>query len=200
MFLYHYYDASMKPFQNLSDIPIDEAKKILMDIALKKPNTQCAKRADEYMELRHHYEDILRCEFIKKGGNIQREAPHYMVVEHSPWLASWFENSAFIKINIEEFDKSTISFTYGDSHPTFSPKVNDGKEYRKKLYAYDEILEIIAKYGYPQDWNNDGKYGPERYIEAHIWSDDVISDFTNRALNSKTGYDIIRTINQNCGR
>ena len=200
MFLYHYYDASMKPFQNLSDIPIDEAKKILMDIALKKPNTQCAKRADEYMELRHHYEDILRCEFIKKGGNIQREAPHYMVVEHSPWLASWFENSAFIKISIEEFDKSTISFTYGDSHPTFSPKVNDGKEYRKKLYTCDEILEIIAKYGYPQDWNNDGKYGPERYIEAHIWSDDVISDFTNRALNSKTGYDIIRTINQNCGR
>lgn len=26
----------MKPFQNLSDIPIDKAKKILMDIALKK--------------------------------------------------------------------------------------------------------------------------------------------------------------------
>ena len=80
------------------------------------------------MELRHYYEDILRCEFMKKGGNIQREIPHYMVVEHSPWLASWFENSAFIKISIEEFDKSTISFTYGDSHPTFSSRVNDGKE------------------------------------------------------------------------
>lgn len=177
MFLYHYYDASMKPFQNLSDIPIDEAKKILMDIATKKPNTQCAKRADEYMELRHYYENILRCEFIKKGGNIQKEIPHYMIVEESMWLASWFENSAFIKISIEEFDKSTISFTYGDSHPTFSSKVNDGKEYRKKLYTYDEILDIIAKYGYPQDWNNNGKYGPERYIEAHIWSDDVIGKY-----------------------
>lgn len=177
MFLYHYYDASMKPFQNLSDIPIDEAKKILMDIATKKPNTQCAKRADEYMELRHYYENILKCEFIKKGGNIQREIPHYMIVGESMWLASWFENSAFIKISIEEFDKSTISFTYGDSHPTFSSKVNDGKEYRKKLYTYDEILDIIAKYGYPQDWNNNGKYGPERYIEAHIWSDDVIGKY-----------------------
>lgn len=39
IFLYHYYDASMKSFQNLLDIPIDEAKKILMDIATKKPNT-----------------------------------------------------------------------------------------------------------------------------------------------------------------
>lgn len=177
MILYHYYDASMKPFQNLSDIPIDKAKKILMDIALKKPNTQCAKRADEYMELRHYYEGILKCEFIKKGGNIQREVPHYMVVEQSPWLASWFENCAFIKISIEEFDKSTVSFTYGDSHPTFSSKVNDGKEYRNKLYTYDEILGIIAKYGYPQDWNDNGEYGPERYIEAHIWSDDVIGKY-----------------------
>ncbi len=99
------------------------------------------------MELRHHYEDILRCEFMKKGGNIQRQSPHYMVVEHSPWLASWFEHSTFIKINIDKFDKSTISFTYGDSHPTFSPKVNDGK------------------------------YGPERYIEAHVWGDSVIKRY-----------------------
>ena len=45
---------------------------------------------------------------MKKGGNIQRQSPHYMVVEHSPWLASWFENSVFIKIDIDKFDKSTI--------------------------------------------------------------------------------------------
>lgn len=85
------------------------------------------------MFLYHYYENILRHEFIKKGGNVDREVPHYMVVGQSLWLASWFENSAFIKINIEEFDKSTISFTYGDSHPTFSEKVNDGKEYRKNF-------------------------------------------------------------------
>lgn len=45
------------------------------------------------------------------------------------------------------------------------------------LYHYDEILEIIKKYGLPQDWNNDGKYDPERYVEAHIWSDDVIEKY-----------------------
>ena len=78
-------------------------------------------------------EDIIRSEFIKKGGNIQRKSPHYMTVEHSLRLASWFEHSAFIKIDINEFDTNTVSFTYGDSHPTFSPKVNDGKEYRKNF-------------------------------------------------------------------
>ena len=29
----------------------------------------------------------------------------------------------------------------------------------------------------PQEWNDDGKYGPERYIEAHIWSDKVIQKY-----------------------
>jgi hypothetical protein len=42
---------------------------------------------------------------------------------------------------------------------------------------YDEILEIINKYGLPQDWNNDGQFGPERYIEVQIWSDNPISNY-----------------------
>ena len=78
---------------------------------------------------------------------------------------------------------NTISFTYGDSQPTFSDRVNDGKEYRKKLYTYDEILEIIEKYGFPKEWNEDGQHGPERYIEAHIWSDDVINEYTGKSID-----------------
>ena len=175
--LYHYYDKSIGPFRNLSDISIDEANIVLNKISVTKPNVQCAKRQTDYMQARLYYENILRNEFIKKGGLVERKAPHYMVVEHSPWLNTWYDNSSFIKIPIEEFDLRTVSFTYRDSHPTFSGKINDGKEYRKKLYSYHEILEIIKKYGLPQDWNNDGKYGPERYIEAHIWSDEVISKY-----------------------
>ena len=41
------------------------------------------------------------------------------------------EEAAFIKIDIDEFDKNTIYFTY------------------------DEIPEIIEKYGYPQEWNHE---------------------------------------------
>lgn len=177
MYLYHYYDKSVGPFRNLSDVSVEEAKAIMQNIKETKPDTVGAKRSPEYIELRRHYEDILRMEFLKKGGNISRTAPHYMVVEHSPWLSTWFENPTFIKIPIEEFDLTTVSFTYGDSHPTFSPRINDGKEYRKKLYTYDEILNIIEKYGLPQDWNDDGRFGPERYVEAHIWSDETISRY-----------------------
>lgn len=86
-----------------------------------------------------------------------------MVVGECKFLEGWYENSAYIKINIDDFEKNTISFTYGDSHPTFSDKINDNKEYRKKLYTYDEILDIIDRYGLPQDWNSDGIFGTERY-------------------------------------
>jgi len=177
LYLYHYYDKTIGPFKNLSDISIEEANEVLCKIKAAKPDVQCAKRQADYMQARLYYENILRNEFIKKGGIITRQSPHYMVIEHSPWLSTWYENSSFIKIDIEEFDLRTVSFTYGDSHPTFSDRVNDGKEYRKKLYTYDEIIEIISKYGLPQDWNDDGKYGPERYIEAHIWSDEVVGKY-----------------------
>ena len=80
----------------------------------------------------------------------------------------------------EEADRVILQFRQQkrDSHPTFSDKITDGKEYRKKLYTYEEILQIIDKYGYPQEWNSEGKYGPERYIEAHIWSDEVIEKYS----------------------
>lgn len=66
-----------------------------------------------------------------------------LLQEHSPWLSTWYKESAFIKSPIEAFDLS--------------------------------ILKIIYKYRLPQDWNNDEKYGPERYIEVHIWSDETIN-------------------------
>jgi hypothetical protein len=173
IYLYHYYDADIGPFLNLSDLSVDEAKAVLNRIKTNKPHSLPAQRHDKYVEYRRNCERIIRNEFEKKGGIIRRDFPHYMVFGYSLWLSTWHENSRSIKISIEEFDINTISFTYGDSMPTFSYKVNDGKEYRKKFYTYEEIIEIIKKYGFPQEWNNDGKFGPERYTEAHIWSDDV---------------------------
>lgn len=185
MNLYHYFDKRTGPFMNLSDLSIEEAEVVLHTIKKAKPQSFCARRDDRYLEKRRKCEQTLRTEFARKGGIIERTAPHYLVVEHSPWLSTWYEDGSFIKIPIEEFDTRTISFTYGDSMPTFSPKVDDGREYRKKCYTYEEILKIIEKYGLPQDWNRDGRYGPERYIEAHVWSDETIC---------KYGYSIHRKI------
>lgn len=177
MYLYHYFDKQTGPFKNVSELSIEEAQSVLNKIRDTKPHSQAALRHDKYVEYRRNCENILRIEFAKKGGVMTRQVPHYMVVEHSPWLSTWYEDCAFVKIPIEEFDLKTLSFTYGDSMPTFSPTIKDDKEYRHKLYTYNEILEIINKYGLPQDWNDDGKYGPERYIEVHVWSDETIKKY-----------------------
>ncbi len=185
MYLYHYYDKKVGPFRNISDLSIEEAEKVLADIRNQKPHTQCALRRTSYVQDRRFFETILREEFAKKNGIMERLVSHYMVVEHSPWLETWFEDCGVIKIPIEEFDIRTLSFTYGDSHPTFSSRVNDQKEYRKKLYTYEEILQVIDKYGLPQNWNDDGRFGPERYIEVHVWSDKTIEKYCKKIENSE---------------
>ncbi|MCR5148896.1 MAG: hypothetical protein K6C35_08010 [Eubacterium sp.] len=177
MYLYHYYDKRSGPFRSVTAVPLTQGIDMMKRFSQERPESMCAKRASDYIEKRLRCETLLRNEFEKKGGIIEIASPHYMVVEHSPWLSNWYEQGDFVRIPIEEFDVRKISFTYGDSMPTFSPLVNDGKEYRKTVYTYDEILNIIEKYGLPQDWNDDGAHGPERYIEAHVWTDEPIKRY-----------------------
>ncbi len=173
MYLYHYFDKHTGPFRSLTALSDGEAKAVLDQIKLERPESMCSKRDESYIEKRKNCEAIIKREFKTKGGVVEIETPYYLVVEHSPWLYSWYEQPDYIKIPIDELDVKKISFTYGDSMPTFSPRVNDGKEYRRQVYTYDEILKVIDKYGLPQDWNNDGANGPERYIEVHVWSDEI---------------------------
>ena len=177
MYLYHFFDRRTGPFRSLTNISSEEAKAVIEKIREERPDSLCARRDDQYVQKRRNCEAILRREFAAKGGLMEKDSPHYMVVEFSPWLSTWFEQSEYIRIPIEEFDLRTVSFTYGDSMPTFSDRCADGKEYRKKLYTYEEILKVIEKYGLPQDWNDDGKFGPERYIEAHVWSEMPVAKY-----------------------
>jgi hypothetical protein len=53
----------------------------------------------------------------------------------------------------------------------------DGKPYRGQVYIESELGEIIGRYGLPQEWNPDGKGGPERYIEAQVWDDVPLKEY-----------------------
>lgn len=68
-----------------------------------------------------------------------------------------------------------ISFTYGDIFPAMRYK--DNKPYRGKVYTLNEIEEIVNIYGLPQEWNSDGKKGPDRYIEVQVWDNEVIKKY-----------------------
>ena len=179
MNLYHYYDKRSGPFRSLTAVPPEEAERILARIRAERPDSLCAQRDAEYLERRRNTEAILRREFRAAGGITETDSPYYMVLGHSPWLSTWYEQGACLKIPAEAFDLRKVSFTYGDSMPTFSPRVTDGKEYRRKVYTYEGILEVIGRYGFPQDWNDDGAHGPERYIEAHVWTREPIERYMN---------------------
>lgn len=186
MYLYHFYDRRSGPFKSLTKLSREEAEEVIRRINSERPDSMCAARTEDYVDKRRNCEAVLRREFAAKGGIMEISSPHYMVLEFSPWLSTWYEQSEYIRIPVEEFDLRTVSFTYGDSMPTFSDRVNDGREYRKKLYMYDEIVKLIEKYGLPQDWNDDGRYGPERYIEAHVWSDRTINRYIGKDPGSGT--------------
>jgi hypothetical protein len=55
-------------------------------------------------------------------------------------------------------------------------RYQDSKPYRGQVYTLDE-LELIRLYGLPQDWNPDGEFGPDRYIEAQVWDDTPIRQY-----------------------
>lgn len=173
MKLYHYFEKERGPFNNLSDLSLEEAEKVLSKIR-ENQEIFASKRDVNYMKRRFEYEDNIKDLFIKKKGKVFRDSPHYMTLEECKWLEKWYINSDYISIDLELIDTNSISFTYGDTFPVFGPNGDDSAWYRKNVYTYEEILEKIKKYGLPQQWNPIGENGPIRYIEAQIWSNDLV--------------------------
>lgn len=169
-YLYHYYEKKIGAFVSLSSLDMKEAKQIQNQLGIEN-KTFAAQRNEAYLERRKYLEQLVRKLFIEKGGKPIRQTPHYMVIGECPWLLTWFEHSEYVKIPITEFDMKTVSFTYGDTFPTFSPHVTDNLEYRRQVYTYDEILCMIEKYGMPQHLSTETIYAQPRYIEAQVWSD-----------------------------
>ncbi|WP_339287381.1 MULTISPECIES: hypothetical protein [unclassified Paenibacillus] len=170
--LYHYYDKATGPFQNLSDLPPQEAEQILND--LRHQNRSFAsKRSQDYLEIRRSLEAKARELFIQKGGKPSRAYPHYMTLGECPWLLDWYPEAKSLQLSVDQFNAEGISFTYGDLFPTMRYK--DGKPYRNQVYTKDEIVRVIEQFGMPQEWNTSGDKGPERYIEAQIWDDKPIN-------------------------
>ena len=88
MFLYHYYPRGCEPFRSLSDLPQARADAVLDALRQAHPDSYAARRPPDYMARRRRVEAILHEEFRKKGGKLLRDTPHYLTVEHSPFLAS----------------------------------------------------------------------------------------------------------------
>ena len=80
MYLYHYYDKRSGPFKSLTGISAEQAKSLLEEIKAERPESMCALRNPDYIDKRLRCESIIRKEFLAKGGIVEKDSPHYMVL------------------------------------------------------------------------------------------------------------------------
>lgn len=190
MFLYHYFERSFGPFMPLTAFPIERAREILTlhKAAGKFHNPDI----DGFLLKRYRRDQKLRDLFIEHCGRPERKNPIYMFLgEHRQWESA-YENPAVLRIPMDEFDPLTVSFTYGDSFAVLNAELFAKEEYWNKIYFADEILEVIARLGFPPYVEYDFKLGiyPTdrhinnhlKYVEAHVWADNVLSSYRNQWL------------------
>jgi hypothetical protein len=181
--LYHYYECRRGPFVNLSDLPLSEAEQILTHIR-QAGQTFASKRTPDYLAIRRDLEEHVRRLFEAKGGRPRRARPQYMTVGACTWLREWYVQGCELSIPIRSFAPDVISFTYGDTFPAL--RLHDGRPYRGQVYILAELPGLIQQYGFPQDWNRDGQYGPERYIEAQVWDDGPLQPYLDPSRPAAT--------------
>ena len=173
-FLSHYYEASKGPFLNLSDFSLEEGESVLDEIR-RQGEVFASRRSEDYLQIRRGLEDQVRQMFIAKGGKPVRQRPHYMILGACPWLIDWYKDGRELRVPLAAFRPEIVSFTYGDTFPAM--RRQDGKPYRGQVYTLAELPTLIRLHGLPQDWNPNGEFGFDRYIEAQVWDDAPIKRY-----------------------
>lgn len=173
-------------------MPFDIAKKFQEEKQRENPKS-VNPNIDWFLKSRYEMENKIREMFISIGGKPIRKAPFYMTLGEHPQLMTWYDEPMFIKIPVSEFDIKEVSYTYGDSFPVFNLSLNDGREFWGNVYMYEDMIKLIDKYGYPPyiEYNMIKWIFPSgkpinqhlKYVEAHIWSDDVIKKYRENWIN-----------------
>ena len=179
IYRYFYINPERNIFSNITQLEYNSVDDYLLYI--KDHNLAVKSYNEYYLRRRFDTEKVLYDQFVQKGGKPRIKHPYYFTLGKCD---EWFygQKGAFgcVELSLEEFDLDAISFTYGDSIPTFMEEFQDKKEYRSQVYAFSEIIALINKYGMPNVWNEYEKFGPENYIEVQVWSDEFNSMITNK--------------------
>lgn len=188
IYLYHYFERNFGPFRPLTALPMEEARRTLLE--QRAAGHFGNPDIEGFLRKRYERDAKLREVFLAHGGKPDRVSPIYMMLgEHKQWESA-YDEPAVIQIPLEEFDRLTVSFTYGDSFAIFDPALFGNEEYWNRLYFVEEILDVITRYGFPPYVEYDFKRGiyPKdkninhhlKYVEAHVWSDEVLNKYQSR--------------------
>jgi hypothetical protein len=178
MQLTHYYHQNDRPFQSLSALTDRAALSVIAKLQHRQGLVYRRFRDPEnYLKLRRETEHWLRNEFIKKGGKPVTNYPQYFVVDRSAWIESGYNNKFdLIQIPLASLKPQQISFTYPDSMVSYWLQSQSDKdyyqpEYHGRVFAIDEIVEIIDRFGIPdREWQNQPERKYDLFIEVQVWS------------------------------
>ena len=133
-------------------------------------------KRDFYLQFRPYVERVIYDRFLEKGGKPQLRAPRYMTLGPTSWFSNWYENPEVISIPLDAIPHDVISFTYPDSmmsyliaEDRFEPFSKFKMPYHGDIYRLNEIAEVVAEYGMPDEEDPDNIEHGNRIIEAQIW-------------------------------
>lgn len=189
----HYFVAGRPPFLNLSDLPEDELSLAIAALGREHAEGKSQRTfGRRYMDLRRQTEARLRELFAASGGEMQRSAPHYFVLGTSAWFEALSPDMRSVSVSLDDLPKRSTSVTYPDSVVAMRCGAAFGlpdvaKPYHDRVFTLDELPDLIAQYGLPDDEADENYQGYEfrefeKFIEVQVWSDEVLDLVKERRL------------------
>ncbi len=186
----HYHSKVDRPFQNLSDLGPDELSEVLKNLKQRRADNPGYKRmfGKLYMDFRRRTEAKLRDLFEARGGEPERQSPHYFVLGECAWFSGLYPDPDTVKLDWPSLPKKAVSFTYPDSFvamrlgPDYGLPPDPLEPYHERVYFMDELANVVAEHGLP-DGDVDETYEGyhkrkfEKYIEVQVWTDQPVAKY-----------------------
>lgn len=177
MQVFRYFHDLTDPFLSLTELDLETPQAYVRYIA--DHGLHCSRTYNErYFEKRLRSEALLREQFVAAGGRPERRHPYYLVLGNcDEWFYRYKGCVGALCLPLERLDPAAVSFTYGDSVPALDPAFAQGRPYHGRVYTMDTLPAVIGEYGWPQEWNPDGRHGYENYIEVQVWSEQPLARY-----------------------
>ena len=166
LYITHYYYPGTDPWQNIMNLPEDEAFRVAKELAKEHPGaTSFGRFADfeNYYPNRKKADSYVREAFIKLGGKPKLLHPFSFVLTECEYLKNWFDTNEKIVYDLSEIPDDQVSFTLGDSCALIE-RATEPVVLTKAM-----LEEGIKAYGGSAKEYFKASLGQYAYVEVQLW-------------------------------
>jgi hypothetical protein len=163
-FLVHY--SRGEPFRSLTSHPPQKWPSVIASLTEKNAWGLNRFSDSNYLKRRLEVEQILRNEFVAKGGEPDLINPIYAYLgRHTGWESH--KLNVGYAVDLKNISATEVSFTYGDSLLAFNEeyRMQSGESYKnslcRKVFTVKELNELLLSPEYPRE-------NPLR-VEVQLW-------------------------------